>query len=268
MTNHWYHVAVTWSGTTFSFYLDGVLNSTATSSVAIPTANAALTIGEAENSFFQAGFQDEVSIYSRALSGSEIQTVYTAGSGGKCQPTNAPSILTQPQSQVAMVGASVNLSVVASGTPPLWYQWTFNGTSLTGSTASVLTLTNVQVSDRGSYAVLVTNAYGSIGSSNAVLVVNQPPPCVTPPSGLISWWAAEGNALDSVGTNHGTLQNGAGFSVGKVGQAFNFTGGSGYVRVPASSNWALGTRDFSIELWVEFASLGVSKLNRIVPFIS
>ncbi len=48
--------------------------------------------------------------------------------------------------------------------------------------------------------------------------------CTAPPSGSVSWWRAENNALDSVGANHGTLQNGATFAVGKVGQAFSFDG--------------------------------------------
>jgi hypothetical protein len=42
------------------------------------------------------------------------------------------------------------------------------------------------------------------------------------PSGLVSWWPAEGNANDIYGSNHGTL-NGASFASGKVGQAFSFS---------------------------------------------
>ena len=40
--------------------------------------------------------------------------------------------------------------------------------------------------------------------------------CVAAPSGLIAWWRGENNALDSVVTNHGTLQNGATFISGEV----------------------------------------------------
>src|SRR5207249_1939122 len=43
--------------------------------------------------------------------------------------------------------------------------------------------------------------------------------CLPPPSGLIASWRAESNALDSVGTNNGALQNGATFAAGRVGQA-------------------------------------------------
>jgi hypothetical protein len=53
----------------------------------------------------------------------------------------------------------------------LSYQWKFKGTDITGATNTVLILTNVQSSQAGNYAMLVTNLYGSILSSNALLTV-------------------------------------------------------------------------------------------------
>ena len=47
--------------------------------------------------------------------------------------------------------------------------------------------------------------------------------CVSPPSGLVSWWPAEGNASDIQGTNNGTF-NGPVFAPGEVAQAFSFDG--------------------------------------------
>jgi hypothetical protein len=61
--------------------------------------------------------------------------------------------------------------VTANGTEPLSYQWNFNGTNIDGAANTTLTLTNVQASQAGNYAVLVTNAYGSVLSSNAMLTV-------------------------------------------------------------------------------------------------
>ena len=43
-----------------------------------------------------------------------------------------------------------------------------------------------------------------------------------PPSGLVSWWQAEGNALDALGQNNGTLSEGVNFVPGRVGLAFDF----------------------------------------------
>jgi len=45
--------------------------------------------------------------------------------------------------------------------------------------------------------------------------------CVQPPSGLVSWWPGDGNALDIVGPNNGSLVGGVTFSTGKVDQAFS-----------------------------------------------
>lgn len=71
-----------------------------------------------------------------------------------------------------------------------------------------------------------------------------------------SWWKAEGNANDSVGTNHGTLQNGATFAPGVEGQAFKFDGVDDYVSVPNSSSLNFGTGDFTVSFWAKFNNLG------------
>src|SRR5204863_2953262 len=114
----------------------------------------------------------------------------------------APFIVTQPANQTVTVGSSANFNVQAGGTAPLSYQWRFNGTNITGETRTSLTLTNVQLSQAGHYSVQVTNAAGSTNSADAVLTVI--PPCVVPPSGLVSWWKGEGNANDSADNNPGT----------------------------------------------------------------
>ena len=57
---------------------------------------------------------------------------------------------------------------------PLSFQWHFNGTNLQGAVDAALTLTNVQLAQAGTYTVLVTNAFGSVLSSNAVLTVLDP----------------------------------------------------------------------------------------------
>ena len=60
-----------------------------------------------------------------------------------------------------MVGASATFSVVASGLPAPTYQWSMNGADLAGATSADLTLNNVQASDAGNYAVVVSNLAGS-----------------------------------------------------------------------------------------------------------
>jgi hypothetical protein len=86
-----------------------------------------------------------------------------------------PAITTQPSNQTAVVGSSVSFSVTATGTAPLTYQWALNGTNLAGATTDPLQLTNVQLNQAGSYAVMVANEAGSTNSTTATLTVTYPP---------------------------------------------------------------------------------------------
>jgi hypothetical protein len=79
--------------------------------------------------------------------------------------------------------------------------------------------------------------------------------CVPQPAGLISWWTGDGDATDIVGGDDGTLQNGAAFGPGLVGQAFTFDGADDAVSVPDSSRLDFGTGDFTVAFWVKFDDL-------------
>jgi len=87
---------------------------------------------------------------------------------------SAITILTPPKNQTVAAGGTASFSVIASGSPPLAYQWRLNGADLTGDTAATLTLNNVQASAAGSYSVQVTNGAGSVVSAPASLTVNTP----------------------------------------------------------------------------------------------
>jgi hypothetical protein len=78
--------------------------------------------------------------------------------------------------------------------------------------------------------------------------------CVSAPDGFLGWWPANGNALDLWGGNHGSLQNGATYASGMVGQAFSLDGINDSVQVPDSEFWAFGASDFTIDLWANFNS--------------
>lgn len=90
--------------------------------------------------------------------------------------TNAPAaVLTAPLNTTVVVGATATLSVVAGGTPPLSYQWRFNGTNLPGATASSYTRSGAQLAHSGNYDVVVSNLWGMDVSAVAVLEVGLPP---------------------------------------------------------------------------------------------
>ena len=78
--------------------------------------------------------------------------------------------------------------------------------------------------------------------------------CVPPPSGLVSWWTGNGNALDTEGVNEGTAVGNVTYGPGMVGQAFVFDGQS---RVLASTTgMPIGGADRTIEMWVNLDTLG------------
>ena len=85
--------------------------------------------------------------------------------------------------------------------------------------------------------------------------------CAEPPAGLVSWWPADGHALDIADGNNGTLQNGATFGPGKVGQAFTLDGVDDFVRVVSPTNVDLsGT--FTFAAWFKTTSTGNATLLR------
>jgi hypothetical protein len=85
-----------------------------------------------------------------------------------------PTISSQPQSVTAQVGATVTFIVVAAGDPPLTYQWRRGSVNITNATGPVLTLSNVQTNDAGSYTVLIANNSGMVTSSGATLSLISP----------------------------------------------------------------------------------------------
>jgi uncharacterized surface protein with fasciclin (FAS1) repeats len=88
-----------------------------------------------------------------------------------------PQITTQPEPFVnAYVGDTVTLSVVVTGAQPMAYQWTKDGADLEEKTDPMLTLTDAQVSDSGTYTVRVSNSSGSIVSGDSVVSITIPPP--------------------------------------------------------------------------------------------
>lgn len=105
-------------------------------------------------------------------------TVTVVSPGGATSPT----ITSPPTSRTVNAGAVTNLSVTATGTAPLVYQWRKGGIN-TGANSQNLTFNPVTVDHAGSYDVIVSNSSGSVTSSPpAVLTVVAPPVIQTPPA--------------------------------------------------------------------------------------
>ena len=259
-TNVFQHIALTWdknSGNA-SIYINGVQMTNFNFGDISPQTSFPVSIGKrtSPNAYRGGdtynGKVDELSIYSRALSASEIQAIYAAGAGGKCLGPNPPTITTQPTNQTATVGNNLAFSVTAAGAYPLTYQWWYGTSSISNATNATLLLANVQLGDAGMYHVVVSNSFGSTNSVNALLTVNPfSSPCTPPPSGIVSWWRAESNAYDSIGGNNGVITGLVSFATGEVGQAFVFSDTNEDIKIPASSNLNLGLgAGFTLEAWI------------------
>jgi len=107
-----------------------------------------------------------------------------------------PVITNQPTWQTNIIGGTATFSVGATGAPPLLYQWRKATASLSGQTNSTLALTNLQVSQQAIYSVVVSNAGGSVTSSDTRLYVLTLP-AITPANLTASLFAD----LTLVGTN-------------------------------------------------------------------
>lgn len=83
-----------------------------------------------------------------------------------------PFIVTQPATQTVEAGTNVTLSIIATGAPPILFQWRKNGTKLKGETNDTLSLVNVHSTDTASYTVVVSNPGGDVTSEVARLTVN------------------------------------------------------------------------------------------------
>ena len=80
-------------------------------------------------------------------------------------PEEPPLITAQSQSQSVTLGSAVTLSVTASGTPPLSYQWRHNGANIPGATNLTYTIAAFDLPDAGNYTVAVANQFGAAESS-------------------------------------------------------------------------------------------------------
>lgn len=93
-----------------------------------------------------------------------------------------PTISAPPTSQTVNAGSIASLSVTATGTGTLAYQWRKGGTNV-GINSASLAFNPVTADHAGSYDVIVSNASGSVTSTPpAVLTVVVPPVIQTSPA--------------------------------------------------------------------------------------
>ncbi len=83
----------------------------------------------------------------------------------------APSITDPPVGATLSLGAPLELSVTALGTPAPTYQWKRNGVAISGATSATYSVGSATGADSGNYTVTLTNSVGTITSSIASVAV-------------------------------------------------------------------------------------------------
>lgn len=244
--NKWSHVTLKVDDRGSNIYLNGVNRVT---SASVPYFDNSLKLGYAikgSDNYFK-GLIDEVQIYTRPLSDSEIKSIFDTH-GNLCKPLSiitksqlADSIIGQDSSQQiqALYGKTPHTFSITAGSAPAGMSLSSTGVlSGTATTAGTSAFT-VKVEDSNTGIKKET-----VSKDFSLKVID----CTDQPSGLVSWWKGEDNAKDSKGTNHGTLSSGTSFVTGKVGKAFKFNANDGndYVDIPTMN---IGN-SWSIALWV------------------
>jgi len=151
------------------------------------------------------------------------QTTGIFSVSGSAMP-DQPLFVLQPQSQTNTLPAQgVTFSPVASGAPPLSYQWYYSSNGNPGTFASLVDQTNanlqlnavLQSTNAGSYYIVATNSSGSATSSVATLTIFREPVIVQQPTptniyklvGASNTWSVIANAALPV--SYAWLQDGA-----------------------------------------------------------
>lgn len=152
-------------------------------------------------------------------------------------PTVAPGITAQPASQSVIAGKTASFSVTATGSAPLTYQWSKNGTPISGATGSAYTTpTETTADNNGKFTVAVSNSAGSATSnaatltvSSATLLLNSSASSVGFGSVNVSSTGTQTVTLTNAGNSTVTISNvtvsGAGFNAGGVSSGLMLTPG-------------------------------------------
>ncbi|MEW6157693.1 MAG: LamG-like jellyroll fold domain-containing protein [Verrucomicrobiota bacterium] len=266
----WHHVVYAFERTGYArIYVDGVLGTATFIGANLNNLDTpegfATNIGQDGTGTYGPHFNDasidDLGIWRRALTSHEAAAIYQAGVGGTdlANSVKEVQISADPQGKTVVVGESVTLTVTASGTAPLLYQWLKGGAPIPGANSASYVISSAKESDSGTYSVEVSNMAGSKTSAGAVLLVQPPAGLET---GLVVHLTFDSNLQDASGrNNHGTANGSTPLAPGKVGanavkvstradtSSFNYVS----LGAPADLNFGTDT-DFTVAFWAKLNS--------------
>jgi hypothetical protein len=267
--NAWTHLAVTFDGTTLRLYVNGALAGSKAVAGSMAASTGALRIGgNAVWPEFFAGLIDEVRVYNRALSATEIGSDMNTPVGGSPPPpdTTPPTVaITAPTG--GTVSGAIDVTANASDDKGVaGVQFKVDGANIgTELTAPPWTRTwDTRAAANGNHTLTaVARDTSNNTTTSAGVTVNVsntgPPP---PPPGLVAAYGfnegANSVVNDSSGSgNNGTVSNTTWSAAGKFGNALSFNGTSSWVTVADANSLDLAS-GMTLEAWVRPTALGTS----------
>lgn len=273
LDNTWHHVVWTDRNGQARLYIDGQLDAAPldynrTAQVFSFNQTSLGAIQRLATSHWANGLVDDVAVWNRALTWTEIQSLKTTGVPA---PVSAvpPDVTLQPLPRTLYQGRTATLSIQATGTAPLTFQWLQNGTPVPGATDFTLTLADAQPASTGSYSCVVSNTAGS-DTSNAVSVTILPITGLT--SGLVSCYPLDDGpttTVDTLGGQDMTLFNLdpiTAYQPAVMGRGITFDGVDDlliHTRSGTGTDIPLTTREeFTVSFWVN--GIGTGQADRRV----
>jgi len=206
--------------------------------------NEPFQIGGSNNPLFgyEAGLMDEVSFWKRTLSANELTTLYNAGNGLSYDFATGGSCPTPTATATPTASSTPTMTSTPTGTSSATQTSTSTATSPTSTPTTTATRTTTPTPTRTSTSTRTATPT----ESNCPLVNN-----------LVSYWKldeANGDAIDSFGTNTLTANNAPGAAAGIVNGARTLSGDHQFFTIPTNPSLETGAIDFSFAAWATIAN--------------
>ena len=247
--NAWSHLAVTYDGTTLRLYRNGVLGGSRAVGGPIPASSGPLRIGG--NSVWSewfAGQIDELRIYDRALSATEIQTDMNA----PVADTQAPSV---PQGLAVSTRTTTSVSLTWSASTDdsgvAGYGRYRDGTLVASTAGTSHTFTGLACGTTYTFGVDAYDGAGNRSARSSLTAATSPCAAASGPVAAYSFDAGSGTTLaDASGNaNHGSIAGAAWSQAGRSGGALSFDGVDDLVTVADAASLDLANA-LTLEAWV------------------